>query len=182
VWHVRCTTIEPRKAVNMNIEKLQLINRNETTNTILKLWARSNPKSNETNVDSFKMYLFNKGYSINKDEYFRLFNQLEECGVGKFVDKSNFVWNHSLKEVSEQILSPNKIIIGKPEEKGIVMKKGRGRPKGSRNKPKEVKRRTVIKDVVFVFTNYKGEAVPINLIDADRLVKEITKIKEQFAG
>src|SRR5690349_9798451 len=128
----------------MNIEQLQLVARNETSNVILNLLVHSKTISNETNVDSFWLFLKNKGYNLNSDNYHNFFKQLVDAGVGVF-EENIFIWKYSFQDVSEQILHPNKIVnirfAQNPKEKEKEMKleqtmetpakRKPGRPKGS---------------------------------------------------
>lgn len=217
----------------MNIEQLQLISRNITSDTLLRLFFNMRQISNETNLESFINYLTKTGNIIDINEYHNFFKELQTCGVGFLVDyhtKTNqfrkFRWKYSIKDVSEQILYPNRMVKIKPaveeetiEEETVIptenemneTKRGRGRPKGSKNKDSdileshiettnptgEVKRRgrpagtrnkmpTTIrvpsKEVVFMFSNSKGDLIPFNLNDAESLIKQVEKIKENISA
>jgi hypothetical protein len=74
--------------------------------------------------------------TLIKTTYIKLFMDLEDAGVGTIVqiDSSTkkFVWRYSLRDVSEQILNPNKQMEIKPVEADLSSKGKRGRPVGYR--------------------------------------------------
>jgi hypothetical protein len=125
----------------MNVEQLQLINRNQTSDTLLHLFANSKQVSNETNLETFYKFLINKGNAINQIDFRNFFRDLEAADVGVLHD-NKFTWKFSLQDISEQILNPNKMVNIRPsnikEEEWTFMEqevKRRGRPKGSKNRP-----------------------------------------------
>lgn len=212
----------------MKIEQLQLINRNDTVDILLKIFVSSQEISNQTNLDSFNNFLKKKGNYIDDKLFFNFFKELQDSGVGFLTNYNGqrftkFLWNYSLKDVSEQILFPNKMVKIRPtleeeleEVKDEVIPEGenmdkpkrRGRPKGSRNLSRQPIQSTVeevrekveaatpksgrpkaglikygqriSKDVVFMFTTSKGEFVPFELKDAERLLQQVEQIKSQL--
>lgn len=147
----------------MNVDELQLVNRNKTSMIIFQLLAGSAPVSNETNVESFKTFLKKRGFEINEDDYYKAFDDLEDVKVGNFdaTQPSKFVWKYNLKDVSEQIVYPNKRVDIRESERAprrqiipertdmtptpnrpqatkppMPTKRPPGRPPGAKNKPK----------------------------------------------
>lgn len=142
----------------IKIEQLQLINKNNTADCLLRFLERSTAKSNQTNLDSFTNHLKKIGFMINKNDFVRFFVDLEEAGAGQLVPfrenpQGKFIWSYDLQAIADQALNPNKLIDldFKPltiveEKKEVVMpkaiesqvvsiaKKQRGRPKGAKNK------------------------------------------------
>lgn len=196
----------------MKIEQLQLIERNETSDIVLKWLSRSKPVSNDTNLESFISFLINKGNNINAIDFFRLFKQLEEAEAGSITSykgqhPSKFVWHYSLQDVCQQILNPNRMMnihsINEEKEESeniVTIKRGRGRPKGSRNekivndqqpavaqsvaKPRgrpRGYRPSQNREIVFMFTTSKGTNILFNLNDAESLIKQVESIKAQIA-
>ncbi len=92
----------------MNTDKLQSVNINNTSRIIFNLLAGSKPVSNETNVESFKIFLKKRGFAITDDEFYRAFDELEETGAGYYssVRPTVFVWNYNLRDISEKIMNP----------------------------------------------------------------------------
>jgi hypothetical protein len=184
----------------MNIEQLQLVNRNETSTMLLKLFTTMHQISDETNLVSFYNFLIKKGNNIIKSQYDSFFKELEEMDIGYLSPNGIFKWNFNIKDVSEQILFPNKMIkirsLNQPEEKEVEdmaqVKRSPGRPKGSRNKGNEptptrtVERPSLAptmppeKEVIFLFTTNKGKHIPFNLSDAERLIQQLQEIKQQM--
>jgi hypothetical protein len=205
----------------MNIENLQLINKSETSNTVLRFLSKSTAISNETNLESFMHFLNRKHIGVSPNDYYQLFKDLETMGVGALVPfngkpQGKFIWHYSFKDVSDQILNPNKMVNIKSaleeqeeiekEEKEMEPMKRRGRPKGSRNKPRDVlpslseESKEVIaarrpgrprvirrpstqlsKDIIFMFTSSDGKSIPFHLSDAENLIKQVELIKSQIA-
>lgn len=200
----------------MNIENLQLVARNNTSETLLRLFLTMQQKSNQTNLDSFWNYLMKSGNNLDQNLYMNFFKELQDAGVGfltNYRDQkfTKFLWNYNIKDVSEQILFPNKLVKIRPaieEEKEeetiipevIVEKKKRGRPKGSKNLSVEtdthedfietIKRRgrkpstkgVVTKEIIFMFTTSKGTVLPFELQDAERLLQQVEQIKSQISA
>lgn len=207
------------------IENLQLIKRNDTVDLMLRIFLRSRQISNETNIETFKIFLMNKGNRINESDYYNFFENLEGFGFGHFKDDYTFIWKYSLHKVAEQILYPNRLVKLEPEmdtdlEVEKETTKIMPRPKGSKNKPKETNEESQIhineikeaplelKDtpqvkkrgrpagwkkeiqqpygvrpglktgIIFVFTTSDNRTIPLNLDDADKLVRQVEEVKK----
>jgi len=177
----------------MNVEDLQLIHRSQTANEVLKFFSQRQRISNETTLDSFKNYL-SRLFKVNTEEFYNLFVELQEAGAGKLVEhqgkqRGKFIWNYSLRDVSEQILNPNKKIDLQPliatESNGTktatitpldqAPKRTRGRQPKAATTPKAEG------EVVYIaFKTSKGECIPISLTDADRLFEEVKIVRAKL--
>ena len=59
---------------------------------------------------------------------------------GRNGQPTRFIWNYNLKSVGKSAFSEEKEPVKLPEAQAQV-KRGRGRPKGSKNKPKQLDRK-----------------------------------------
>lgn len=214
--------------MNMNTEQMQVLNKNETNNILCRLFLKMSQKSGETNLESFFNHLKKKGNFLDKEDYNKFFDDLENIEINNIpIGYTNqngiFIWNYCFNDVSEQILFPEKTVNirllneqpaqtpavnpvqeaptqKKEENQMSPKKKGRGRPKGSRNKnnaetspnrPVERAKEEVIpkgltnglhQEVVFMFTNSKGRTLPFNLEDAEKLIEQVKDIKQHLVG
>lgn len=103
----------------------------------------SNKKT--TNIDRLKNLLLAKGEKIVDKEYMETFKRLQDMDYGSIVYGRNgqptrFIWNYNLKSVGKSAFSEEKEPVKLPEAQSPV-KRGRGRPKGSKNKPKQIDRK-----------------------------------------
>lgn len=98
--------------------KLENIKKTNTSKIIFKWLAGCNPISNTTNILSFKTFLSDK-FDIDEQDFYRTFDDLEECEVGYFssAQPNVFHWEYNLKDIGEKMTSPTKKInIRKAEE------------------------------------------------------------------
>lgn len=169
----------------MNIEQLQLIKRTPTANTVLKFFSNRERISNDTSLESFRAFLTRNGYTIDKGEFEQLFRELEGAGAGKLVEYNGkpagkFIWSYSLRDVSDQILNPNKLVAFgdkqsiEPMIVPLAPKKRAGRPKGI-PKPK-----VTLVEVIFPFYTEDEELIVFKLRDAERLVAQVQSIKAKL--
>lgn len=172
----------------MKVEDLQLVERTSTADIILKHFVQRERISNETTIDAFKSYLVRKGKNINPTELYRLFEDLEEAGVGELKEhqgnsRGKFSWYYSLRDISDQILNPGtKVEIKSLDKTEVINKKrSRGRPLGFSPKPKVNLPIKVDKpQVLFLFTTDSGEPIALRLSEAERLVQQISILKEKL--
>lgn len=175
---------------------LKLIERNSTADTILNILANSTPVSNETNIVSFLSFLLRKGNALNTTKFYRFFVDLQKAGAGKLEQDTigkplKFFWKTSPKEVASEILALDAPKIKK-----------RGRPFGSKNKPKKkeesmvtmpvqfmgnvpkrgrpagAKNKPKAKQIYIMFGLKSGETVPFSLEDAENLLQHVKKVKQ----
>lgn len=176
--------VNEREYIEMIIEQLQLVRRNETSNNVLKFFSQRQRISNETNLESFQSYLVRSGYTIKKDDYFNLFQDLESVGAGKLVNydghnMGKFIWTFSLRDVSDQILNPNKVVdLSSLAGNETTPTRKRGRPKGYRPSLK-VSKDDPFKslETVYVFNLGEGKYMPLKPKEIHLLLDQINSIK-----
>lgn len=131
----------------MNTEQVKKIgSESETAIAIMSEWNSRKRISNEVNVDRLIIKLKNKGFKIVDDEAYATMKKLEAAGVGSIIHGRNgkdtrFKMNYSLKKIGslglgasdDELLPVDKSIKGTVSDT-IAPKRGRGRPKGSKNK------------------------------------------------
>lgn len=179
----------------MQVEDLQLVSRTVTANSLLKHFLSRQRISPDTALDALKSYLIRQKVEVNKDDFYKFFGELEEAGVGELQEylgnkRGRFVWYYSLRDVSEQILNPNKKIEIRSMDQTEVLnkRKSRGRPVGY--SPKVPLKNVLVEgkrppsfvqdNVIFLFTTDAGEPVTLKLAEAERLVKQIGLFKSKL--
>lgn len=102
----------------MNLDKLKVINKTNTSNTIFKWLAGCNPISNTTNLVTFKEFL-EKKFELNEQDFYNVFDSLEEAEIGFFssAQPNIFHWEYNITDVVTTALHPNKKVnVRKYEE------------------------------------------------------------------
>lgn len=177
----------------MQVEDLQLVARTQTANNLLKHFLSRQRISSDTALEALKSYLHRQGVDVHPEDFIKFFSDLEEAGVGELQEyhgnkRGKFIWYYSLRDVSEQILNPNKKIEIRSMDQTEVLnrRKPRGRPVGFSPKattPKaDAPKVEVLKheNVIFLFTTDSGEPVTLKLTEAERLVKQIGLFKQKL--
>lgn len=97
----------------------------------------------ETNLINYERKLLNSGKKIIHGEYLQVWKMLQDLGVGSLIIGRNktptrFIWNYNLKDVAKSVKykQPLKEETTIPPQASVPVssKRGRGRPKGSKNK------------------------------------------------
>lgn len=131
---------------NVSAEMVSLVSENNTAKAIMADFAERRRFRKTTNIDRLKNLLLAKGEKIVDKEYMETFKRLQDMDYGSIVYGRNgqptrFVWNYNLKSVGRSAFTgEDKEPIKLPEVQTPV-KRGRGRPKGSKNKPKQIDRK-----------------------------------------
>lgn len=102
----------------MNLDKLKVINKTNTSNTIFKWLAGCNPISSTTNLITFKEFL-EKKFELSEQDFYNVFDSLEEAEIGFFssAQPNIFHWEYNITDVVTTALHPNKKVnIRKYEE------------------------------------------------------------------
>lgn len=112
----------------MKVENLHLINKTSTSRIIFTFLSKCNPISNTTNLVTFKEFLEDK-FQINSKDFYQTFDDLEDQEVGSFssAQPNVFTWHYNLKDVSEQIVYPNKQVTIREAEEATMSRKPRNK-------------------------------------------------------
>lgn len=102
----------------MNLDKLKVINKTNTSNTIFKWLAGCNPISSTTNLVTFKEFL-EKKFELSEQDFYNVFDSLEDAEIGFFssAQPNIFHWEYNITDVVDVALHPNKKVnVRKYEE------------------------------------------------------------------
>lgn len=134
----------------LNGERLKSIaHANSTAEVVATALALRQRQRTETNVKAMWSSLLRNKEKVVQKEFFQFWKNLEAEGLGSLIvgrrgKHTRFIWNYSLKNVGKSMLEGSDIETNKigKEVTQIEAKKPhsehkrRGRPKGSKNKPK----------------------------------------------
>jgi hypothetical protein len=166
----------------MNAEQVKQIIGNETAKQIVNVLASRERISQDTDIKRFQTVMRRNGFKIIPEEFEGFFKSLEEIGVGSVVygkrkTPKKFQWYYSLRDVGKAIKNPDeKVELHKlpiAERTPQVRKK---KPNLDRA-VSEIKETPSASNIMFMFTNSKGDLIPFNLIEADKLVEQVKKVK-----
>jgi len=118
-----------------------------TSKVIFGSLASRQRMRHQTDITRMQTQLKRAGQNIDTEAFMNTFKELEKAGVGSIVygrknNPNRFKWNYNLKDIG-QAFAPT--VSSEPpkvgtEDAGQVSpkKRGRGRPKGSKNKVKKL--------------------------------------------
>lgn len=187
--------METEKTLNKEALK-ELPKKNHTSFMVLKDLSERQRTRFETDIDRNAMKLLNKGLKVNTEQYLQVWKDLEELGAGVIIwgrngNSNRFKWNYSLKDVGTAAVNPDAIkenVMPLPfnSEKDInppkkrykkSRKSGRGRPVGSKNRPK-IDSNVSYTGITLAVKDLSGQFRSISLEEAMKVADQVIKLKE----
>lgn len=105
----------------IKVEQLQLVKRNTTVDILINFFSSIRAISNETSLESFRIFLVNRGYTIDNNDYYQFFRDLHSAEAGTLFDNvrgnTKFIWRYPIKETMDQLKNPNKVVNLEVEDK-----------------------------------------------------------------
>lgn len=185
--------METNKLVDVSALK-ELPKLSNTALVVLKDLATRERNSRQTDIDRNAMKLLYKGIKVNPDDYLNFWKNLESLGVGNIIwgrngNPNRFRWHYSLKDVAIGAINPDSVkeLLPAPSEVDVVVPKRsykrrtkrskRGRPLGSKNKPKAFPKPS--QEVICITVkDLNGKAFTVSVQEAMRIVEQMNIIKE----